>query len=103
MSNSFDQDQARHYVWPGLGPNCLNICQQTTKVDTSRPVAGIELNTKQSNQNKSSPEGRQKLNPILFASLVMSQFSFIMATYLHNHNKVLCKVVARYIKLIFYP
>ena len=23
MSNSLDPDQARHYVGPGLGPNCL--------------------------------------------------------------------------------
>ena len=23
MSNSFDPDQARHYVGPDLGPNCL--------------------------------------------------------------------------------
>ena len=23
VSNSLDQDQARHFVWPDLGPNCL--------------------------------------------------------------------------------
>ena len=23
MSNSLDPDQARHFVWPDLGPNCL--------------------------------------------------------------------------------
>ena len=23
VSNSLDPDQARHFVWPGLGPNCF--------------------------------------------------------------------------------
>ena len=23
VSNSLDPDQARHFVWPDLGPNCL--------------------------------------------------------------------------------
>ena len=33
VSNSLDPDQARQYVGPGLGPDCL---QALTKVDTSR-------------------------------------------------------------------
>ena len=39
VSNSLDPDQARHYVGPDLGPNCL----QRLSADT----AGRELNTKQ--------------------------------------------------------
>ena len=61
VSNSLDPDQARHFVGPDLGPNCLQglsadnkmsgwiwvqtVCkgyQQTTKV-------GKELNTKKKN------------------------------------------------------
>ena len=33
VSNSKDTDQARHFVRPGLGPNCL---QRLSVVDTSR-------------------------------------------------------------------
>ena len=33
MSNSLDPDQARHFVGPDLGPNCLQIYQQMTLVD----------------------------------------------------------------------
>ena len=33
MLNSFDPDQARHFVWPDLGPNCL---QRSSADDTSR-------------------------------------------------------------------
>ena len=33
MSNSLDPDQARHFVGPDLGPNCL---QRLSAVDTSR-------------------------------------------------------------------
>ena len=35
MSNSLDPDQARHYVGPDLGQNCLQSYQQKTKVATS--------------------------------------------------------------------
>ena len=33
MSNSFDPDQVRHFVGPGLGPNCL---QRLSADHTSR-------------------------------------------------------------------
>ena len=33
MSNSLDTDKARHFVWPDLGPNCL---QRLSTDDTSR-------------------------------------------------------------------
>ena len=33
VSNSLDPDQARHFVGPDLGPNCL---QKLTADDTSR-------------------------------------------------------------------
>ena len=33
MSNSLDQDQARRFVGPDLGPNCLQKNQQTTQGD----------------------------------------------------------------------
>ena len=33
MSNSFEPDQARHFVRPGLGPNCL---QWLSAADTRR-------------------------------------------------------------------
>ena len=39
VSNSLDPDQARHFVWPDLGPNCLQRL--------SAEIAGKELNTKQ--------------------------------------------------------
>ena len=39
VSNSLDPDQARNFVGPGLGPNCL----QRVLAD----LAGKELNTKQ--------------------------------------------------------
>ena len=35
MSNSLYPDQARHFVGPDLGPNCLQSYQQTTKVTAS--------------------------------------------------------------------
>ena len=42
MSNSFDPDQARHFVWPDLSSNCL---QRLSAGDTSkqRVKVGIEL------------------------------------------------------------
>ena len=43
MSNSLDPDQARHFVGPDLGPNCL----QRLSADDKLPLAGIELNTEQ--------------------------------------------------------
>ena len=42
MSNSLDPDQARHFVGPDLGPNCLQMLSADNK---SRPSK--ELNTKQ--------------------------------------------------------
>ena len=39
VSNSLDPDQARHFVGPDLGPNCLQRL--------SAEIAGKELNTKQ--------------------------------------------------------
>ena len=39
VSNSLDPDQARHFVGPDLGPNCLQWL--------SADIAGKELNTKQ--------------------------------------------------------
>ena len=41
MSNSLDPDQARHFVRPDLGQNCLQRL--------SAYIAGKELNTKQLN------------------------------------------------------
>ena len=35
MSNSLDPDQARHYVGPDLGPNCL---QKLSANDTRRQI-----------------------------------------------------------------
>ena len=35
VSNSLDPDQARHFVGPDLGPNCLQRFQQKTKVTAS--------------------------------------------------------------------
>ena len=43
VSNSLDPDQARHFVRPDLGPNCL----QRLSADNKSPLAGKELNTKQ--------------------------------------------------------
>ena len=43
VSNSLDPDQARQYVGPDLGPNCL----QRLSADNKSPLAGKELNTKQ--------------------------------------------------------
>ena len=43
MSNSLDPDQARHFVGPDLGPNCL----QRLSADNKSPLADKELNTKQ--------------------------------------------------------
>ena len=39
MSKSLDPDQAQHFVWPDLGPKCLQRL--------SADIAGKELNTKQ--------------------------------------------------------
>ena len=39
VSNSLDPDQARHFVGPDLGPNCLQRL--------SADIVGKELNTKQ--------------------------------------------------------
>ena len=39
MSNSFDPDQARHYVGPDLGPNCLRMLLTD---DTSRQRVKLE-------------------------------------------------------------
>ena len=39
VSNSLEPDQARHFVWPDLGPNCLQRL--------SGDIVGKELNTKQ--------------------------------------------------------
>ena len=33
MSNSLDSDQARHFVGPDLGPNCLRSYHQMTQAD----------------------------------------------------------------------
>ena len=44
VSNSLDPDQARHFVGPDLGPNCL---QRLSADNKSRPLAGKEFNTKQ--------------------------------------------------------
>ena len=43
VSNSLDPDQARHFVGPDLGPNCL---QRLSADNKSRPWQA-ELNTKQ--------------------------------------------------------
>ena len=32
MSNSLDPDQARHFVGPDLGPNCLQLLSADNKV-----------------------------------------------------------------------
>ena len=39
-----DPDQARHFVGPDLGPNCL---QRQSEDNKSDPIADKELNTKQ--------------------------------------------------------
>ena len=39
MSNSLDPDQARQFVWPDLGPNCL----QRLSAENKSPLAGTEL------------------------------------------------------------
>ena len=43
VSNSLDPDQARRYVGPYLGPNCL----QRLSADDKSLLAGKELNTEQ--------------------------------------------------------
>ena len=43
VSNSLAADQARYFLRPDLGANCLQTVQQTTKVATS----GKELNHKE--------------------------------------------------------
>ena len=42
MSKSLDPDQARHFVGPDLGPNCLQMLSADNKSRSSK-----ELNTKQ--------------------------------------------------------
>ena len=44
VSNSLDPDQARHFVGPDLGQNCL---QRLSADNKSHPPAGKDLNTKQ--------------------------------------------------------
>ena len=39
MLNNLDPDQARHFVGPDLGPNCL----QRLSADDKSPLAGKEL------------------------------------------------------------
>ena len=39
VSNNLDTDQARHFVWPDLSPNCLQRL--------SADIAGKDFNTKQ--------------------------------------------------------
>ena len=41
MSNSLDPDQARHFVWPDLGPNCLQSFISTD--DTSWQIVNITI------------------------------------------------------------
>ena len=43
MSNNLDPDQARHFVGPDLGPNCLQKINRQQK----SPLVGKEINTKQ--------------------------------------------------------
>ena len=43
MSNSWDPDQARHFVGPDLGPNCL---QQLSADDTSRQIVNSQKLTR---------------------------------------------------------
>ena len=45
VSNSLDPDQARHFVGPDLGPNCLQ--RLSVSRQQKSPLAGKELNTKQ--------------------------------------------------------
>ena len=44
VSNSLDPDQARHFVGPDLGPNCL---QRLSAYKFKVSLVGKELNTKQ--------------------------------------------------------
>ena len=45
VSNSLDPVQVRHFVWPGLGPNCLqrfsadDTCRQRVKHDHDNIIA----------------------------------------------------------------
>ena len=41
MLNSLDPDQARHFVGPDLGPNCLH----GLSADDKTPLVGRELNS----------------------------------------------------------
>ena len=41
VSSSLDPDQARHFVGPDLGPNCLQTDEKMS------PLAGRELNSKE--------------------------------------------------------
>ena len=43
VSNTLNPDQARHFVGPDLGPNCL----QRLSADNKVALSGKELNTKQ--------------------------------------------------------
>ena len=36
VANGLGPDQDRHFVGPDLGPNCLQNCQQMTKVTAGR-------------------------------------------------------------------
>ena len=45
VSNSLDPDQARQFVWPDLGPNCLLMLSAEKK----SPLAGKELRRLYSN------------------------------------------------------
>ena len=46
VSNNLDTDQARHFVGPDLGPNCLKKgYQQTTKVATRGERVNYALKT----------------------------------------------------------
>ena len=48
VSNSLDPDQARHFVGPDLGPNCLQRSKMSAKVKkVSSQKRSKELNTKQ--------------------------------------------------------
>ena len=39
MSNSLDLDQAQHFVWPDLGPNCL----QKLPADDTRMLQRVKV------------------------------------------------------------
>ena len=43
VSNSLDPDQAKHFVGPDLGPNCLQSYVQMTLVDKELKCLNIEI------------------------------------------------------------